>query len=1143
MPCSNEVDILEWSRSMLRFWLASIGCAWALTATLAQEAKQNLTPDNEFRPIEDVAGLPRVLIIGDSISIGYTPITRTLLSGQVNVHRIPTNGSSTGFGLANLDKWLGTKKWDVIHFNFGLHDAKLPPEGVRHAPLDIYEKNLRELVARMSNSATRLIWATTTPVPKGGQLAANRRFGNIDQYNAAAKRVMLELGVPINDLNTAIVPHLSDVGRSNDVHFSVAGYKIWAKYVADAIRQELPQARKAEQRDKESVHWQLNESFYVTPYGQTPSHWYDAIGKRPSRAWIADGNGILRQVLKNATGLLLYRGASDQRQAPIVLSDAAIKIQFKKTEDDSVAISVIGRAQDDRNYYAARFRGRDRLELVEVVDAVEIPLDQVKPAVETPLRPQGMITSDRYSEGELWSLSLDMHGDLITATVRDEHGSEMARVRSRSRTFSAGQFGVSATRFCGIAECTVAGQRAHEKFVAPERNAMRQLRLSEHVSYPVIKPRWNVEQTNTRFDLLADAYDLVIAGAGTGGTSAAIQATRLGAKVLLLEETDWIGGQMSSAGVTTMDEDGGYGKSPVRERGIYREFNESMVAYYQTLDKDPFMTYYSYPHQVEGGYEPKVTRAVLYGFIDDRRRQSSVLDVSIRTKVARVIRQGDKITGVEIKFDTERGSRTKLVNCQVLIDATEYGDVIPLTGARYRSGNRTSDALKPAALVQDHTWLAIAREYPQGIPDHLRIKEPPPGYEAIRRRFAGKTDDGAIIWGGQFKGIKGPRHWRTYFAWRGSADTESTLTGERSVERHTQCGFNGGNDYPVTSGTLENLDQRAIDERVGIYKTLATLYFYQHELGVNWSLAEDEGFATVYNRAKMKALGLRPDLETIAVHLPQQPYVRESRRLIGVNTLKASDLTRYEEARHFSNAVAMGDYFMDLDHGRTAHEIEQGLDSGELPRGGGPFQVPMDVFIPESINGFLCAEKNISQSRLANGATRLQPITMLTGQAAGAIAALAINHDVELRQLEPRPIQMALLEAGSTLIQRWHSDVPWGTKIWRATQLLSLYKIIDRPGPLTKDSQWLAASHPWGVDAPLSRKELTQAMNQTAHLCRLDHQVSVDESAAPVSLDFLKTTVAAFGPQWSKHVQQFQPRDTQTISAGEFALLAYEFLK
>ena len=84
------------------------------------------------------------------------------------------------------------------------------------------------------------------------------------------------------------------------------------------------------------------------------------------------------------------------------------------------------------------------------------------------------------------------------------------------------------------------------------------------------------------------------------------------------------------------------------------------------------------------------------------------------------------MTGATVEF---AGASRRDIACKVLIDATEYVDVIPLTGARYRVGNVTSDKLDPAALVQDHTWTAVVREYPNGVPDYLQIKSPPPGYE------------------------------------------------------------------------------------------------------------------------------------------------------------------------------------------------------------------------------------------------------------------------------------------------------------------------------------------------------------------------------------------------------------------------------
>lgn len=220
----------------LAFLLTSPGIA---ADVAAKPAAVNRAPDPALAAIEDEPGLPRVLLIGDSISIGYTVPTRLLLHGKANVHRPPTNCSSTGNGLNQLQAWLGEGKWAVIHFNFGLHDAKLPPEGVRHAPPDIYERNLRELVTRMKATGAKLIWATTTPVPNGGNIAPDRRFGSVDAYNAIARKVMEESGVAIDDLNAAIAPQIATMQRPNDVHFSAEGSAFLAQRVAVSIEAAL----------------------------------------------------------------------------------------------------------------------------------------------------------------------------------------------------------------------------------------------------------------------------------------------------------------------------------------------------------------------------------------------------------------------------------------------------------------------------------------------------------------------------------------------------------------------------------------------------------------------------------------------------------------------------------------------------------------------------------------------------------------------------------------------------------------------------------------------------------------------------------------------------------------------------------------
>ena len=146
-------------------------------------------PNPAMAPIQDVAGLPRVLLIGDSISIGYTLPVRQELAGKANVHRIPTNGGPTKNGTANLAKWLGTGKWDVIHFNFGLHDLRHMEDGKRQVEPADYEKNLRSLVADLKKTGAKVIFATTTPVPEG-KLTPQRTFGDVTVYNDIALKVM-----------------------------------------------------------------------------------------------------------------------------------------------------------------------------------------------------------------------------------------------------------------------------------------------------------------------------------------------------------------------------------------------------------------------------------------------------------------------------------------------------------------------------------------------------------------------------------------------------------------------------------------------------------------------------------------------------------------------------------------------------------------------------------------------------------------------------------------------------------------------------------------------------------------------------------------------------------------------------------------
>lgn len=204
----------------------------------AAPAKAKSAPSPAMAPIQDVAGLPRVLLIGDSISIGYTQPTRKLLEGKANVHRIPTNGGPTKNGVANIQKWLGTGKWDVIHFNWGIHDLKFMPDGKRQVEAADYEANLRSLVATLKATGAKLIWASTTPIPEG-ELNPPRKFGQVPEYNAIAAKVMNENGVTINDLNAWMTPRFEELHKPKDLHYTDAGSEHLARKVAEAITQAL----------------------------------------------------------------------------------------------------------------------------------------------------------------------------------------------------------------------------------------------------------------------------------------------------------------------------------------------------------------------------------------------------------------------------------------------------------------------------------------------------------------------------------------------------------------------------------------------------------------------------------------------------------------------------------------------------------------------------------------------------------------------------------------------------------------------------------------------------------------------------------------------------------------------------------------
>ena len=220
----------------LRLW--RLLPAVALLAPLAAQDYRLAQTNPAFAPVKDDPSLPRALLIGDSISIGYTVPVRRLLAGKVNLHRIPTNGGPTIKGVEELDSWTGADNWDVIHFNWGLHDLRIMETGKHQVSIDDYAKNLRTLVARLKKTGAKLIWASTTPVPEG-KLSPLRHPEDVPRYNAAAAAVMRENGVAINDLYGFAFPLLGEIQRPANVHFTDAGSAKLAEPVAAAILKAL----------------------------------------------------------------------------------------------------------------------------------------------------------------------------------------------------------------------------------------------------------------------------------------------------------------------------------------------------------------------------------------------------------------------------------------------------------------------------------------------------------------------------------------------------------------------------------------------------------------------------------------------------------------------------------------------------------------------------------------------------------------------------------------------------------------------------------------------------------------------------------------------------------------------------------------
>jgi lysophospholipase L1-like esterase len=193
---------------------------------------------------------PRILIIGDSISIGYTPFVKERLADIADVFHNPGNAQHTGTGLKELDDWIGTGEWDIIQFNWGLWDlCYRHPEskiqgnrdkenGKITYTMDEYASNLDSLVTNLqSKTEAKLIFVTTTYVPEN---EAGRFKNDAIRYNDVAKKIMKKHSVMVNDIYDQSIPIHQQFGKgSGDVHYSTQGYEKLSELITEFLKTEI----------------------------------------------------------------------------------------------------------------------------------------------------------------------------------------------------------------------------------------------------------------------------------------------------------------------------------------------------------------------------------------------------------------------------------------------------------------------------------------------------------------------------------------------------------------------------------------------------------------------------------------------------------------------------------------------------------------------------------------------------------------------------------------------------------------------------------------------------------------------------------------------------------------------------------------
>jgi hypothetical protein len=387
-----------------------------------------------------------------------------------------------------------------------------------------------------------------------------------------------------------------------------------------------------------------------------------------------------------------------------------------------------------------------------------------------------------------------------------------------------------------------------------------------------------------------------------------------------------------------------------------------------------------------------------------------------------------------VKFKSKDG-RKMVVNAAVLIDGTELGDVAKACGVEYRIGmeaaSETGESIAPAQsndIIQDLTCVAILKDYG---PDADMTIDKPEGYDPTPFYNSAVNPKNTLVETGQ-----------TLWSQDMMITYGRTPNGKYMINWPIY-----GNDYYANTIEMTPAEREKAYAKARNF-TLSFIYFIQTEYG-------------------MKNLGLADDEFPTEDKLALIPYHRESRRIVGKAffTLDAA-ATPYEyKYPYYRTGIAVGDYAVDHHHFR--HPQWQGLPYLEfypIPS----FNVPMGVLIPqqEDVQNLIVAEKSVSVSNLINGATRLQPVVMQLGQAAGALAALSQKLGKPVDKVSVRQVQSALLDAGCYIMP--YLDLPKDHKHFKAVQRIGATGILRGEG---RNVGW--ANQTWfRTDDPLVAEEV-----------------------------------------------------------------------